>query len=344
MIGLISTGLANPDLTWEKIKISNLGVDFSFLNRKLYGEIEAFYRQRLGIPATRITSLPSTFGASLPPENLNSINSKGFELNLGTAGKMGEVSYDVSGNISWSTSKWDHFEEPEYTDKDQKRLYQQSGQLIDRNVGYLSDGLFTSQSQIDQLNFDQDLQGNKTLRPGDVRYKDVNGDGKLDWKDQVEIGKGTIPHWMFGFNTTLKYKNFDFSALFQGAFGYYTYVNLASTMAASTFYYDQRWTTTNKDPNAIIPRLGGAGTNGFFSDYYYKKSGYIRLKSASVGYSLPKQWLNKIAFSQVRIYAAGTNLLTFSKLSKFGIDPEAPNVGWYYPQQRTISFGVNASF
>lgn len=344
MQGLISTGLANPNLTWEKIKISNLGVDFSFFKRKLYGEIDAFYRQRLGIPTTRITSLPTTFGASLPPENLNSIDGKGFEFNLGTAGKMGEVSYDVSGNISWSTSKWDHFEEPEYTDKDQKRLYQQSGQLIDRNVGYLSDGLFTSQSQIDQLKFDQDLQGNKTLRSGDVRYKDVNGDGKLDWKDQVEIGKGTIPHWMLGFNTAIKYKNFDLSALFQGAFGYYTYVNLSGTLAASTFYYDQRWTTTNNDPNAIIPRLGGAGTNGFFSDYYYKKSGYIRLKSAAVGYTMPKQWLNKIGFSQVRIYAAGTNLLTFNKLSKYGIDPEAPNVGWYYPQQRTISFGVNATF
>lgn len=342
--GLISTGLANPNLTWEQIKISNLGIDFSFFNRKLYGEIDVFYRQRSGIPSTRISSLPSTFGASLPPENLNSINSKGFEFNLGTAGKMGEVSYDVSGNISWSTSKWDHFEEPEYTDKDQKRIYQQSGQLIDRTIGYLSDGLFTSQSQIDKLNFDQDLQGNRTLRPGDVRYKDVNGDGKLNWKDQVDIGKGTIPHWMLGFNTTLKYKNFDLVAAFQGAFGYNTYVNQGGTLASSSFYYDQRWTTTNNNPNAIIPRLGGAGTNGIFSDYYYKKSGFVRLKNAAVGYTISKQWLNKIAFSQVRIYAAGTNLLTFNKLAKFGIDPEAPNVGNYYPQQRTISFGINATF
>lgn len=340
--GLVSTGLANPYLTWEKMKISNLGVDFSFLNRKLYGEINAFYRERSGIPATRITSLPSTFGATLPQENLNSLNDRGFEFNLGTTGKINEVSYDVSGNISWSRSKWNHFEEPDYTDPDQKRIYQQSGQWTDRVVGYLSDGLFTSQSQIDQLNFDQDLQGNKTLRPGDVRYKDVNKDGKLDWKDQVAIGKGTIPHWMFGFNANLKYKNFDFSALFQGAFGYYTYVNLASTV--STFYYDHRWTTTNNDPNALVPRLGGAATDGLMSDYYYKKSGYIRLKNASLGYSLPKQWLNKIKFSQIRIYAAGTNLLTFSKLTKFGIDPEAPNVGRYYPQQRTVSFGVSASF
>jgi TonB-linked SusC/RagA family outer membrane protein len=345
--GLISTGLANPNLTWERMKISNLGVDFSFLNRKLYGQLDAFYRERSGIPATRITSLPSTFGSPLPPENLNSLNDRGFEFNLGTAGKIGEVSYDVSGNISWTRSKWDNFDESEYTDPDQKRLYQKSGQWTDRTIGYISDGLFTSQSQIDKLTFDQDLQGNTTLRPGDIRYIDKNGDKKLDWKDQVDIGKGTRPQWMLGFNANLKYKNFDVSALFQGAFGYNTYVNLYGTRPTgifSTLLYESRWTTISNDPNAAAPRLGGAGTNNLISDYYYKKEGYIRLKIASFGYSLPKQWLNKIGFSQIRVYAAGTNMLTFSKLSKFSIDPEAPNVGYYYPQQRTISFGVNASF
>jgi len=339
--GLVSTGLANPNLTWERMKISNLGVDFSFLNRKIYGVAEVFYRERSGIPATQISTLPSTFGASLPPVNLNSLNDRGFELNLGTSGKLGEVSYDFSGNISWSRSKWNHFEEPNYTDLDQKRIYQNSGKWTDRTFGYLSDGLFTSQSQIDQLNFDEDLQGNKTLRPGDIRYKDVNKDGKLDWKDQVDIGKGQNPHWMVGFSTNLKYKNFDFTALFQGAFGYYTYINLS---LPSTLMYESRWTTTNNNPNAIVPRLGGAPTNANLSDYYYKKSGYLRLKSSSLGYTIPKVWLDKIAFSQIRFSVSGTNLLTYNRLSKYGQDPEAPNTGYYYPQQRTISLGVNASF
>ena len=341
--GLVSTGLANPNLTWERMKISNLGIDFSFLNRKLYGEADAFYRERSGIPVTRNATLPSTFGASLPSENLNSLNDRGFEFNLGTAGKIAEVSYDVSGNISWSRSKWDHYEESDYTDPDQLRIYKKSGKWTDLTFGYLSDRLFTSQSEIDQLKFDEDLKGNKSLRPGDIRYKDVNNDGILNWKDQVDIGKGTTPHWMVGFNTNFKYRNFDLSALFQGAFGYYTYIKNLSSML-STLTYNSRWTTDNNDPNAIVPRLGGNAVNSYLSDYYYKKSGYLRLKSASFGYNLPKSLLDRISFSQVRFYVSGTNLLTYNRLNKYGQDPEAPNTGWYYPQQRTISFGVNASF
>lgn len=339
--GITSTGLANASLTWERMKISNLGLDFSMMNRRIYGEADVFYRERSGILTTRITTLPSTFGASLPPENINSLNDRGFELNLGTTGKfLGEIFYDISCNVSWSRSKWDHYEEPEYTDPDQLRLYKNSGRWTDRAVGYLTDGLFTSQEQIDALTFAYP-QGNSVLRPGDVRYVDVNGDKILNWQDQVDIGKGTTPHWMAGLNANLKYKYFDLSALFQGAAGYYTPINLPEF---SSIRYESRWTTTNNNPNAIVPRLGGASTNSYVSDYNYKKSGYIRLKMVSLGYNLPKRWLDKIAFSQVRIYTSGTNLLTLNRLAKYGQDPEAPNSGRYYPQQRTISFGLNVSF
>ncbi len=348
--GLVSLGIANPNLTWEKIKISNVGADFSLFNHKLYGEADIFYRELSGIPATLIATVPSTFGAGLPPVNINSSNDRGFEFNLGTTGKVGQISYDLSGNISWSRAKWGHYEEPEYKDSDQKRIYSNSGRWTDRRYGYLSDGLFTSQAQIDALTFDQDQQGNITLRPGDIRYKNINKDGKLDWKDQVEIGKSTIPHWMLGFNANIKFKDFDFSALFQGAFGYYanTNLNILNNYSFTSLYYDLRWTQANNNPNALVPRLGGASTNANPSDYYYKKAGYIRLKTASVGYNLPKRRLDKIGFSQVRIFAAGFNLLTpFNRLKKFG-DPETPNTpgyfGLYYPQQRTISFGINVSF
>lgn len=343
--GIVSTGLANPNLTWEKIKIYNGGFDFSIWKRKLYGEGDVFYRERSGIPGTRISTLPSTFGASLPPENINSLNDRGFELKLGTTGNNNDLSWDVSGNISWSRTKWEHFEEPTYTDPDQERIYKMSGRWTDRQFGYLSDGLFTSQDQINSLKFNQDNQGNVSLRPGDIRYKDVNGDGKLDWKDQVEIGKGTVPHWFLGFNTTLKYKNFDLSALFQGAFGYYNYITLIHQNLLPALVYDLRWTEKNNDPNALVPRLGGASTNNLVSDFYYKKAGYVRLKSFSIGYNLPKQLTGKVNLKGVRIYVAGYNLLTFDKLKKFGTDPEAPsgNAGYYYPQQKTITFGANIS-
>ena len=187
MLGIATTGLANPNLTWEKFEIWNVGLNYSFLSRLIYGEGDVFYRKRSGIPATRTMSMSPTFGATFPQENINSLNDRGFEFMVGSSKSFKNFSYDISGNISWSRAKWDHYEEQIYTDPDQKRINQKSGQWVDRQFGYISDGLFTSQEEIDNLDFDQDNKQNTSLRPGDIRYVDVNGDRVLDWKDQVEI-------------------------------------------------------------------------------------------------------------------------------------------------------------
>ena len=179
------------------------------------------------------------------------------------------------------------------------------------------------------------------LKPGDVRYKDLNGDGIINWKDQKEIGGSTMPHWIYGLNVALSYKGFDLSMLFQGAFGYNQNI---SNGLYSTLLYEERWSPENNDANAIYARLGGASTNNYTSDFTYKKAGYLRLKVASLGYSLPRQFLEKCHINNARVYLSGTNLLTFNRLGKYGIDPEAQNVGYYYPQQRTISLGLNISF
>lgn len=344
---IVSTGLPNPNLTWEKIKIYDIGLDFSLWNRKLYGTGDIFYRTEDGIPATAVTSLPSSFGAMLPPQNLNSLTNRGFELSVGTSGNLGGLRWDVSGNISWSRAKWKHYEEPTYTDPDQKRIYQKSGRWTDQVSGYLTDGLFTTQKEIDNLGFNQDNNlnaPNSSLRLGDIKYVNVNGDSILNWKDQVVIGEGTTPHWMSGFNINLSYKNFDLSGLFQGAFGFYKDVALSLGGVYTTTQYDDRWTTTNNNPHAIIPRLGGRGVG--FSTYSYKNSSYLRLKTFSLGYNLPERWINKAGISHVRVYLAGMNLLTFDGLKKYGLDPEAPSgmSGSYYPQQRTVSFGASVSF
>lgn len=340
MEGIYTRGLENSELTWEKISIYNVGFDFDLWRSKLYGEGDVFYRERNGILATRIFSLPNTFGAALPPENLNSLNDRGFELKIGTHNSFGDFNYDISGILSWSRAKWMHFEEPDYTDPDQLRINKKSGQWTDRYFGYLSDGLFTDQGEIDNLGFDQDQQGNKTLRPGDVRYVDVNGDKVLDWKDQVEIGKGTAPHWMVGLNFNLIYKNFDLTTLWQGALGFY---KMVSVQRGTEEYYNLRWTPENNDRNALVSRLGGVGEKS--SDRRYKKADYMRLKSASIGYTLPREWTNKISISGFRIYASGINLLTFNPLKDFMLDPEAPSgEPLYYPQQRSFSFGATVTF
>jgi len=345
-LGIVSTGLPNPNLTWERVSIYNVGTDFSFLKNKLFGTIEAFYRTLSGIPATQVTTLPSTFGATLPQVNLNSQNNRGFELSLGTSGNFNKLSYTVTGNISWSRAKWGHYEEPVYTDPDQKRIYQLSGQWTDNVFGYKSDGLFTSQQEIDDLKF-QYPGSNAQLRPGDIKYVDVNHDGTLDWKDEVKIGKGTIPEWMTGASVNLRYKNFDLQFLLQGSFGYYTNVNLQQGgMNFSQVIYDKRWTPQNNKASASVPLLGGASSNSLFSDFYYKKAGYLRLKTFAFGYNIPQGILSKAGIKNLRVYLAGTNLLTINSLAKYDIDPEEPSgeAGYYYPQQRTISLGLNLSF
>jgi len=344
--GLVETGLANPLLTWETMTISNIGLDFSINKRKLYGEFDVFYRTRDGIPGTRTATLPTTFGAVLPVENLNKINDRGFEFMVGHQGEYRDFNWDLSANISWSRSKWEFFDEPVYDDADETRINKHTGQWTDIAFGYKADGLFTSQADIDALKFVyNETQGNTSLKPGDIRYVDSNDDGLLNWRDQVEIGKGAIPHWIGGFNINLKYKNFDLSVLTQGAFGFYHYVVLQRGLTFPEVMYKERWTTANNNPNAIVPRLGGANSNNFSSDYRYIASDYLRLKNLSLGYNLPKKLLNSLKIKDLRLYVAGTNLFTASKLNKYGIDPEAPSGygGYYYPQMKTITCGINLS-
>jgi TonB-linked SusC/RagA family outer membrane protein len=341
--GIVSTGVPNPNLTWENVSTYDAGTDFSFWKKKLFGTIDVFYRKLSGIPATQVLTLPSTFGASLPQVNLNSQNNRGFELSLGTSGNIGELNYTIVGNLSWARAKWGHYDEPTYTDPDQKREYQESGQWVDRTFGYKTDGVFTSQQQINALTF-QYPGGNAGLRPGDIKYVDVNHDGTLDWRDEVQIGNGSVPEWMTGATINLKYKNFDLQSLLQGSFGYITNVNLYQGGANfSQAIYDERWTAANNNASAGVPRLGGASTNTLPSDFYDKKTSYLRLKTFALGYSLPHGLLSKAGIKNVRVYVAGTNLLTINPLAKYAIDPEAPsgNGGYYYPQQRTISLGLN---
>ncbi|MEN8249051.1 MAG: TonB-dependent receptor [Bacteroidota bacterium] len=345
-LGMYSPGLPNPFLTWLEMTTYNFGVDFILFENKIYGEADVFYRERNGIPSGRLSAVPNEFGAFPPLENLNSDNTRGFELLAGSKGVFSDIKYNINGNISWSRTKWDHFEESPYDDPDQIRLYQNAGQWNDRVAVYASDGLFTSQDEIDALEFDQDHQGNITLRPGDVRYIDSNDDGLLDWRD-TQVKEGIFPHWMYGFNINLSYKGFDFTTLLQGAFGYSYLLNLYGTgKVLPQIVYDERWTEENNNADGILPRLGGSWTNGLMSDFNYIQAGYLRMKTTSLGYNLPTHIIERVNLKNVKVFISGLNLFTLSKLNKYDIDPEAPSgaSGMYYPQQRTITFGTTIIF
>lgn len=345
-----TTGLANPYITWESMYTYNVGVDASFLGC-LNASLDLFYRKRDGMLATRTSSLPNTFGASMPAENINSQDNRGFEFVLGYNKRFNDFHINASGNVSYSRAKWIHFEEPVYTDEDQIRINKKSGKWVDETYGYLTDGFFESEEQIKNWPINQDGANNVTLKPGDLIYKDLNGDKVIDWRDQDIIGKGDMPIWYYGLNMDLSWKNFSLNMLWQGAAGFnFQIVSDAKTtftldQNGYEYFYTNRWTPENK--NAKYPRasIGLPANQDKFSDFWYKKGAYIRLKSLMLSYKIPTQLSSKIYLPDVSIYVAGTNLLTFDTLSDFGYDPEAPswNSGLYYPQQSTFTIGLKVN-
>jgi len=345
--GIESTGLANKDIFWEDLKTYNVGIDYALWNSKLYGELDLFYRKRSGMLATRESSLPNTFGAVLPAENLNSQNNRGFEFMIGHRGNIREFKYTIEGHISWTRAKWDHYDEPNYTDEDDIRIKKKTGNWVNRSFGYKSDGLFSSQAEIDNHLLDQDGQGNSSIRPGDIRYIDYNGDNVLNWRDQVEIGLNATPEVMFGLNAQFQYKTFDLSMLLQGVTRNDIRVAPGMFLQSRTIelVYNDRWTPDNLD--AQFPRrTSNTRNNAFNSDYWMVDGSYVRLKTASFGYTIQNHITKGVGLEKVRFSISGTNLFTIDKVDKFGLDPEIPDAtaGLYYPQQRTISFGINLSF
>jgi len=347
---IVSTGLANPYISWEDLTTYNVG-----LETRVFGSfgasLDVFYRKREGMLATRAGSLPFSFGAVLPSENINSQDNRGFEFVLNYRRKFGNFSTNLSGNVSYSRAKWIHFEEPVYEDGDQIRINQRSGRYVNQTFGYMTDGFFQSKEQIGNWPINQDGAKNATLKPGDLIYKDLNNDKIINWRDQALIGKGDLPNWYYGLNTDFSWKDFSVNALWQGAAGF----NFQITAdAKSTFTQDQngyqyfyanRWTPGRTDAQYPRASVGLPANQDKLSDFWYKKASYLRLKSLMLSYSLPKKLTKRISSPNLSIFVAGTNLLTFDNLSDFGYDPEAPswNSGLYYPQQTTYTLGLKAN-
>jgi TonB-linked SusC/RagA family outer membrane protein len=349
--GIRSTGLPNPDITWENMTTYNTGFDLGILQHKLSAEFDIFYRLREGILESRDRSLPNTVGANLPEENLNSLSNRGFEFTLGHRNQVGDLKYSLRGMVSWARARWEYFDEPAYTEEDDIRIRQNSGNWTNRTFGYQWEGFFQSQEEIDAWPVDQDRNGNTTLAPGDLKYLDLNGDSTLNWRDQVLIGKTGTPEWMVGLNMDLSYKGFALSMLWQGALGHYVEMDTRNVFSSSfpkpfSYMYDYRWKEGVED--ALYPRasLATVDNNTENSDFWLKPASYLRLKSLSLKYSLPSAWIQGAGISDIGISIGGYNLLTFSGLNEYGFDPESPKnqTGKYYPQMRTLFVGLNINF
>ena len=349
-------GLANPLLTWEDMTIYNLGLNTALFGARLLMEADVFYRKREGILAMEVKNYPSTFGAEMPLVNINSQDTRGIEGMLLFQDRMGSFTYSVSPNITYARSKWIHFEEVEYTDPDDIRIYRKSGNWVNREIGYVSDGIFMSQAEIDEHPVDQDQNENTTLIPGDIKYVDLNDDKVIDYRDQKEIGYGTFPNMTYGLALNASYKSFRLDALFQGASMFNSVINggVRGMFSNGTIPFDfqkkYRWQpdpnepALNVNPNAELPAasIDIRPNNNLYSDFWLKDATYIRLKNLSLSYNLPETTVRRAGFGMVQIYLSGTNLLTLSKLGiyKNSFDPEQPGRIRNYPLHRRYSIGL----
>ena len=349
--GITTKGLANPDARWAETTTYNIGIDYSMFNRKIYTELDIFYRLKSKMLATRAQSLPSTFGATLPEENINKQDTRGFEIVLGHANKIGSFIYDIKTNLSWARSKWKHYDEVERNDPKQKARYNLTNQWTNLTWGYVADGLFSSQEEIDEWADITNGANNNVIKPGDIRYIDQNNDGIINWEDEVIIGKDVNPEIFFGLNGDFSYKNWSLNILFQGATNYSVlysdqFINTFGRNMSPYEFWKDRWTEDNPNPHAKYPRvrLGEGHPNEYKSTFWVIKNAYyIRLKNIQLNYTIPKSWIQKTGINDLRLFVMGNNLLTLTNVRYR--DPESiATAGWQYPIMKTFTVGINMNF
>lgn len=340
----LSEGLApNPNFTWEVANNSDIALEGTTLNGKLDFVLEAFLNKRTQILWRQAGTIPATGIPSdkLPPVNYAKLSNKGWEFQVNYHDNIGQVRYNVGVTGSYSKNKIDLWDEPGGVPAWQRS----TGHPIGSNLYYIYTGIFATQAQIDANKIDYSGVGASTLRPGDMMYKDVNGDGKINGDDQVRNDKNGTPTFQGGLSFGVQYKNFDLTVLFQGATGAQLYFQTESgTIGNFTQYsYDHRWTVDN--PSTVYPRTVDRN-NQYFSNgntYWLLNMNYVRLKNVELGYTLPSTIGKVIGMSNLRFYANGLNLLTLAKQHIY--DPESTSSdGHYYPQSRVINLGASIKF
>lgn len=339
--------IPNNAFTWEVANNSNIGLDASFLNNKLALELDFFYNKRTNVLTKNPGVVPISTGISsnLPIANLGNLINKGYEFNLTYRDKVGDLSFNVGVNGGYAKNNVQYSSDVANT----LPYQQQIGKVTDSWLVYQYDGVFIDQAAIDANTVDYSALGlkNGKLLPGDMKYVDYNGDGKITSDDRVRLDKNGTPTFTGGLVLGGQYKGFDFSVLVQGATGGMRRMGPTESGLIGNYFewnYDHRWSIDN--PSDVDPRLTNRSDTYYTSTdntYWIRSTNYIRLKNVELGYSLSKGLVNGIGLNSIRFYMNGINLLTFDKIGIW--DPESDNsTGQFYPQSRIISFGVKAVF
>ena len=336
------TRYVNSQLKWATVTNYEGAIEAGFLNNRLGFELAVYKKKTKDM----LLYLPvqGVLGMDAPAQNAGSMQNTGFDLSLFHNNRINkDFSYAVNLNIAYVKNKITDMCGTEGENPDDSKYWYLEGYALGSFYGYEAIGYFNTE---EELANDANRTGTEQL--GDIKYRDLNNDGKIDAaNDRKVIGKDK-PSWTGGLNIALYYKDFDFSAFFQGAFDVYGYYTGESSYA---FYNSgkvlerhlDRWTPENH--NASYPRITKDSQINFStSSFWLQDASYVRLKNISLGYNIPSVLTQKIGIDKVKVYISGENLLTFSGLE--GIDPEAPasNRGAYYGNVKKVSLGLKVSF
>ena len=339
--------LGNDGIKWETTTQTNIGLDYSFFRNSLYGTFDWYFKKTKDI-LVEMAGIAAMGEGSTQWINAGEMENKGFEFNIGyrKTTKWG-LRYDVNANIGTYRNKITKLPatvaaKGTFGGNGVKSVI---GHAMGSQVGYVADGIFKSQEEIDN----HATQEGAAL--GRIRWKDLNNDGKITEADQQWIYDPT-PDFTYGFNIYLEYKNFDFTAFFQGVQG----VDIISDLKKETDIWAglnigylnkgrrllDAWSPTNSGSNIPAVTLSDNNNEKRVSSYWVENGSYLKLRTIQLGYNVPKSFAQKLAMERLRFYLSAQNLFTIKSSSFTGVDPENPNYG--YPKPLNITFGLNVTF
>ena len=359
---------ANPKITWETSRKTNLGLEVGLFN-ELELQVDLFHDYRYNILMSR-SYMPETMGLSATERaNIGEASSRGVDLSLQYNKSLRNGLWlSFMGNFTYATNRYEVYEEPSYIDSP---WLSHIGYPIHQQWGYVAQRMFVDDYEV----ANSPLQSFGEYRGGDLKYVDINKDGQISTLDRVPIGYPTTPEIQYGFGISAGWKGFDLSFFFQGTARESFWINssgknnntspfINNTHSSNNdnrqdpvskaylrgqnqllkVYADSHWSESNRDVYALWPRLSDVSvSNNMQTNTWFMRDGsFMRLKTLEFGYSLPEKIVNRAKMSNLRIYYSGNNLLCFSKFKLW--DPEMAGNGLGYPLQRVHNIGINFTF
>lgn len=325
----------NPNITWETSEKINIGIDIRFKRALLEGSIDAFYEKRSNILAPRNASIPVYSGLTLPDENIGIVTNRGIEAQFKHKNHIKNLNYSIGGQFTYSKSKILFIDEASTVPEWQRR----TGKPVDFILLYQANGIYQNQAEVDNSVRFPDA------KVGDVRVVDTNKDGVINELDKIILENSPTPRIVYGVDMGWEWKGLALNVLFQGQAKAQTIYRPFDVNQQAAFY-ENRWQSELRTPNATLPAAFDTASSSYreVSTVWVKNNSFLRLKNVELSYSFNKEMLDHIGLQALRIFVAGNNLLILKDKVKIN-DPESnSSTGWFYPQQRLLSSGINLTF